>query len=62
MINTTIEFSGKSGKKYLFNIYELNTSFNSVGGIYVFTKRIAKQAGSGTHTVIYIGKTENLST
>lgn len=30
--------------------------------MYVFTKRTEKQDGSGTHAIIYIGKTEDLST
>ena len=62
MSNTTIEFTGKSGKKYQFYVYELNTSFNKEGGNYVFTKRTTKQDGSGSHDIIYIGKTEDLST
>lgn len=63
MSNTiTIEFLGKSGEKYQFNVYELNTSFKNIGGNYGFTKRTVKQDGSGSHDIIYIGKTEDWST
>ncbi len=58
----TIEFTGESGGKYKFYVYALNTSFQVVGGLYVFTKRTEKQDGTGTHEIIYIGKTEDLST
>ncbi len=63
MSNTaTIKFIGKSGKKYQFYIYELAASFKKVGGNYVFTERTTKQDGSSTHEIIYVGKTEDLST
>ncbi len=51
MSSTTIEFTGKSGNKRQFYVYELNPSFKKVGGIYVFTKRTEKQNGAGTHEI-----------
>jgi hypothetical protein len=52
---------GKSGKEYSFGIYSLDTTFNEVGGIYVFTKR-TKSGDNYSHSNKYIGKTNDLST
>lgn len=52
---------GKSGTEYSFGIYSLDTSFNEVGGVYIFTKRV-KNENKYSHTNIYIGKTDDLST
>ncbi len=51
---------GKSGIKYKFYIYTLDTSFKEVGGIYIFTKRSKSNEGY-LHSNIYIGKTNDLS-
>lgn len=48
---------GKSGKKYEFNIYTLDTNFNPVGGVYIFIRLYKNQ-----YSLIYCGKTEDLST
>jgi hypothetical protein len=57
----TIDFVGKSGNKYVFSIHALNTTFNAVGGVYVFTKATQTAAGGQTHKVIYVGQTGDLS-
>lgn len=63
MSNTaTLSLKGKSGNEFTFYIYELGTTFKKVGGIYVFTKRTQNSDGTWSHTVLYIGKTEDLST
>lgn len=53
--------TGKSGKVYEFIIYTLDTEFKAVGGIYIFTKRY-KDGDKYSHTFIYCGKTDDLST
>lgn len=58
----TIDLKGKSGKTYTFYIYDLNTSFKTVGGVYVFTKATTDTDKSVNHGIIYIGMTDDLST
>jgi hypothetical protein len=53
-------FSGTSGN-YEFEVYSLNTAFNAVGAIYIFTKRTVDASGRGTHALIYIGQTDSLA-
>jgi hypothetical protein len=52
--------TGKSGTKYTFEMYPLDTSFRVVGGVYIITKRTVVSAG-GSHSLIYVGHTGNLS-
>jgi hypothetical protein len=59
--NWTITVIGNSGKSYKMNTYDLNTSFNAVGGIYIFI-HLYKKDGKYQYEHIYCGKTENLST
>jgi|TARA_B110000285_G_scaffold137233_1_gene153741 hypothetical protein len=61
LTENTYSLTGKSGKKYTFGIYSMDTTFSSVGGIYVFTKR-TKSGESFSHSNKYIGKTNDLST
>jgi hypothetical protein len=56
-----IIFKGKSGKKYSFRAYSFNTKFNAIGGVYFVTRRTVKN-GKITHTKIYVGQTDDLST
>ena len=53
----TINWPGKSGKKYLYWIYEIGTSFTAKPGNYIF----AKQTKPNTWSPIYIGQTSDLS-
>ncbi|WP_315823316.1 GIY-YIG nuclease family protein [Paraflavitalea speifideaquila] len=55
----SLTLTGKSGTQYTFTLYSGMPEFNSIGGVYVFTK--AATVG-GSHTVIYIGMTSDLST
>ena len=57
-----ITFKGESGKKYSFESFSLDTEFNKVGGIYIFTRRYKKTNENYYHEQIYCGKTEDLST
>jgi predicted GIY-YIG superfamily endonuclease len=47
-------FKGKFGT-YAFEVYTADTIFNSVGAVYIFSRRI-----TGTHTFLYIGQTNSL--
>lgn len=49
------EFNG-----YAFEVYSPDTTFNNVGAVYIFTKRIVDSNDQGTHTLLYIGQTESL--
>ena len=52
-------FKGKFGT-YAFEVYTTDTIFNSVGAVYIFSKRIVGLDGKGTHTFLYIGQTNSL--
>lgn len=56
----TITFTGKSGKEYTFSIYKMDTEFDAIGGIYIFTNRHIEN-GKYVHAPIYCGKTGDLS-
>lgn len=53
--------TGKSGNVYEFYIYDMDTVFKDVGGIYIFTKRTSNN-DKFSHDLIYCGKTDDLST
>ena len=55
-----VTFSGKD-RKYAFEAYALDTTFNAVGAVYIFTRRLVDRAGKGTHTLLYIGQTDSLA-
>ena len=57
----TIEFSGKSGKLYSFNVYSLNTDFREYSAVFCLTKRTEGQDGSGSHEKIFFGTTGDMS-
>ena len=57
--SATIEFTGASGKNYTFQIYDFQTNFNAVPAVYVVTRR-QKENGVYSHTVLYVGQTDNL--
>lgn len=53
-------FKGKVGA-YAFEVYTTDTNFNSVGAVYIFSKRVPSPDGGGTHTFLYIGQTHSLA-
>lgn len=55
-----LSLTGESGNMYQFSVYPFDTKFNSVGAVYVITRRTVKADGKGDHHVIYVGETENL--
>lgn len=52
-------FKGEKGS-YSFEVYPSDTSFNAVGAVYIFTKRVVGTNGKGKHTLLYIGETDSL--
>jgi hypothetical protein len=52
-----VTFVGASGKKYVFEIYDLNTTFkDDFEAVYIFARR----TNVGTYIPVYIGETEQL--
>ena len=47
------------GKKYPFDAFSTDTSFNDVSAVYIFTKRTVSN-GKGSHSPLYIGETSEL--
>lgn len=54
-------YTGESGTKYEFIAYSLDTEFKAVGAVYIISKRTPKPEGGGSHEVIYVGQTGDLS-
>ena len=51
----TVVWTGKSGTKYTYRVYSLDTNWDDVPGNYIFAKR-----DSTRWTPIYIGETSSL--
>lgn len=58
-----ITFTGKSGLRYPFHIWSLDTQFNPIGGVYFITQRSVDKAKQllPRHNAIFIGQTEDLA-
>lgn len=50
-------WTGKSGKKYEYEIYAMDTSWNDVAGNYIF----AKESSPARWQALYIGQTESFA-
>jgi hypothetical protein len=59
---TDLTVSGRGNSLYQFTAYTLDTTFRAVGAVYMFTIRTLDNSGSGSHDVVYIGQTGDLST
>ncbi len=57
MTTRTINWTGKSGKNYSYNIYQIGTEFNEVPANYVFMQ----ETKPGYFKPIYFGITNNLA-
>jgi len=59
----TITFSGKSGEKYRFDAWSLETRFKALAAVYFVTKRALDNTtyNRASHDSIYIGQTANLA-
>jgi len=55
-----LTIAGASGTKYTFGVYSFNSTWAEVAGVYLVTRRSLNEEGTGTHTFIYVGETENL--
>ena len=55
MANPEVYWTGKSGTKYGYWILDLNASFKSEPGNYIF----AKKEASGNWAAVYIGETDD---
>ncbi len=51
----TCTWTGKSGTKYQYTIYSMDTTWNDKPGNYIFTK----ESSPGSWTALYIGQTES---
>ncbi len=55
----TLVLTGISGRKHTFEVYEYGTNFGLVACVYTVTRQSPAGLGN-SHTVIYVGQTENL--
>jgi len=53
----TATWTGASGAEYTYTIYDLGTTFNSVGGNYIFVRL----GSNGRYSALYVGQTEDLA-
>lgn len=58
-----ITFTGKSGEKYRFQVWSLETRFKPMAAVYFVTKRAKENSNyrRASHDSIYIGRTANLA-
>lgn len=52
-------FKGKSGTPYQFEVFPIDTAFNPIEAVYIFTERTVNN-GVGSHRFIYIGEALDL--
>lgn len=57
----TLTLKGASGEEYEFDVYPADTTWrDDVACVYYISKRTKKSDGTGTHTKIYVGETDDL--
>ncbi len=58
-----ILFSGRSGSKYRFHVWPLETRFKPLAGVYFITRRVFENRNYrlASHEGVYIGQTSNLA-
>ena len=49
-----VRWTGESGKGYDYEVYEIGTNWNDVGGNYIFAKMV-----NGSWSAVYIGQTSS---
>lgn len=62
--SSIINFQGKSGQRYRFQAWAMNTKFKAMGGIYVVTRRECLDRtfpSKATHRCLAIGETADLA-
>lgn len=56
-----VTLTDTAGTKYTFRTYDLQTSFNPIAALYVFTRRTKNRNAQGySHEIIYIGETGDI--
>lgn len=58
---STLTLTGSSGNKYTFDVYSSSTKFESFACVFCISKRYLANDNKFTHTLIYIGKSDNMS-
>jgi hypothetical protein len=58
----TIELEGLFGSGIDFDIYTLDSIFESIPCVYIITKLHKGEDGNFLHKIIYVGQTEDIST
>ena len=48
-----VDFYGKSGRKYPFEAYSLDTEFPDIQGVYIFTKRVTTNRKAKNYIRLY---------
>jgi predicted GIY-YIG superfamily endonuclease len=56
-MGTQVTWAGQSGNTYTFNVHPLDSNFNEVECVYIYTKVVDK-----IWQTIYVGQTEHLAT
>jgi hypothetical protein len=63
-MSSTIEFTGKSGERYRFQVLPIGTAFKPLAAVYVVTKRTFDDrtfTTKASHQPLAIGETANLA-
>jgi len=60
---SNVTFSGKSGVKYTFQVWSLDTRFKPLAAVYMVTRRAQENStyNRASHEIIYIGQAANLA-
>lgn len=56
----TINWKGASGKTYEFEVWDYDTTWNSVACNYVVSRRVKNPDNNWTHTALYAGESDDL--
>ena len=56
----TVTFTGRSGNKYDFDVYDYDVLFPDVAAVYTVTKATPNSQGGRSHDALYVGETDNL--
>ena len=56
-----VTFTSKTGDRYRFKVFPLQTRFRKIGGVYLITYRGHGAQGGHRHKILYVGKTEDFS-
>jgi len=57
----TLDFTGKTGHIYTFNVYPMNHQMPEKEAVYFVTHRTIKADSSVDHFLLFVGATSNLS-